>query len=166
MEWPTPGLWPDAVGRKSSTYSILLDHSPPVSFPRATPAAFKPFLVPPLLHFLHSRCFKCLAPTHPTSLHRIKTRRKTQAQATLVLFAITQSKWEREREGMENHSPDWLTIDTVFCEGFICFLLDCRIYRQGSEWGWLGGKGLRLTVFVLSKSKFSNWKSSRWYLFL
>lgn len=96
MEWPTPGLWPGAVGRKSSTYATLLALAWRDSVIPTTPFAtlLKVFLTTCFENFLR---FKCLLPSTDTNWwHKIKTRKKAQAHITQLLLAILILKKKKE----------------------------------------------------------------------
>ena len=87
IEWPTPGLCPGEVGRKSSMCSILLVLicGRPLG---ASPASVARRLVWRCLeHFLHIADLKCLPLTQENSWHNNKTRRTAQAPKNLV-FAM------------------------------------------------------------------------------
>lgn len=88
IEWPTPGLCPGEVGRKSSMCSILLVCI--FGWPLGASPAFVACRVVDwrcLEHFLHNADLKCLPSTQENSWHRNKTRRTAQAPKSLV-FAM------------------------------------------------------------------------------
>lgn len=110
MEWPTPGLWPGVVGRKSSvTCSALLVFASAARTKRALRLWSPTFSALKVLssrcrleHFLQSPGFKCLPSTRVISWQHIKTMSKVQVVVVainLVCRLAISSLGNREKEG-------------------------------------------------------------------
>ena len=124
-EWPTPGLWPGSVGRKSLTYSILLfcsDWSDTVVvwWSWSTFASVQVFTTTCMEHFLHAWSdFNCLPSTFSITIswYKIKTRRKAQTTWMSLVIGIKKRDFQ-----LISQQREWERVIHLYCCGVWAFI--------------------------------------------